>query len=308
MMRLVVLPLAIIALFGSASSALTADEKPKLAFTEDGKDLVVSTTITVNNSAHVLWTHTTVLGNDVRLSYYVFQNRDLLVRSQKRIEVKWRLVGRKKGEETYHVERSFLPSSAELKELLPQLQKLAEEGEKFRKELKPLKDFTNINLEEFGIKRVEPKKDAKTGFVVGGKNPTTLIKDLTEINGRTIAELEKQMRPGAKGLEGSRAGFLGPEERLLEVLAEDNRYVVDELGLTHQELAKHLHVMARIGLKFNNQEFLYHGRRFKVTGMDIATAGSQFSPFFDGTQASQVARVWNLDNGKGIGYSLLVPR
>jgi hypothetical protein len=73
----------------------------------------------------------------VRLYYQVFQNRDLLVRSQKRIAVKWRLVGHKKGNETYHVEKSFLPSSAELKELLPQLQKLMEEGEKFKKERKP---------------------------------------------------------------------------------------------------------------------------------------------------------------------------
>jgi hypothetical protein len=114
-----------------------ADKNPELTFTQDGKDLVVSATITVNNSSHVLWTHAIVLGKDVRLYYQVFQNRDLLVRSQKRIEVKWRLVGHKKGEETYHVEKSFLPSSAELRELLPQLQKLMEKGEKFKKKLKP---------------------------------------------------------------------------------------------------------------------------------------------------------------------------
>jgi hypothetical protein len=119
------------------TGAFPADERPELTFTQDGKDLVVSATVTVNNSSHVLWTHAIVLGNDVRLDYQVFQNRDLLVRSQKQIEVKWRLVGRKKGEETYRVEKGFLPSSAELKELLPQLQKLMEEGEKFKKELKP---------------------------------------------------------------------------------------------------------------------------------------------------------------------------
>ena len=119
------------------TGAFPADEKPELTFTQDGEDLVVSATITVNNSSHVLWTHAIVLGNDVRLYYQVFQNRDLLVRSQKQIEVKWRLVGRKKGEETYHVEKGFLPSSAELKELLPHLQKLMEEGEKCKKEVKP---------------------------------------------------------------------------------------------------------------------------------------------------------------------------
>jgi hypothetical protein len=123
------------------AEAFPAYGKPKLTFTRDGKDLVVSARITANNSSHVLWTHALVLGKDVHLSYYVFQNRDSLVRSQKEIEVKWRLVGRKKGEEAYHVEveKSFLPSSAELKELLPQLQKLAEEGKKFKegKGLKP---------------------------------------------------------------------------------------------------------------------------------------------------------------------------
>jgi hypothetical protein len=128
---------AIAALVVSASSPLAADEKLKLSFTQDGKDLVVFTTLTVNNSSHVLGTHAIVLGSDARLYYQVFQNRDLLVRSQKQIEVKWRLVGHKKGNETYHVEKSFLPSSAELKALLPQLQTLMKEGEKFKKALKP---------------------------------------------------------------------------------------------------------------------------------------------------------------------------
>jgi hypothetical protein len=114
------------------TGAPKGDEKPELSFTQDGKDLVVSATITVNNSSHVLWTHAVVLGKDVRLYYQVFQNRDLLVRSQKQIEVKWRLVGHQKGGETYHVEKTFLPSSVELKELLPQLQKLREEGEKVK--------------------------------------------------------------------------------------------------------------------------------------------------------------------------------
>jgi hypothetical protein len=115
------------------------------------------------------------------------------------------------------------------------------------------------------------------------------------------------MRPGAKSKVGSEKGFLGPDERLLNVLATDNRYVVDELGLTHQELAKHLHVLARIGSMFTNQEFLYHGRRFKVTGMDRFSAGYQLSAFHDGTKANQEATVHNLDNGKKIAYSLLVP-
>lgn len=171
----------------------------------------------------------------------------------------------------------------------------------------PASDFTNIDLAKLGVKLVQPMKDPKTGFIVGGKNPTPLFEMLTEINGRTIADLEKDMRPGAKSEVGSEKGFLGADERLLEVLDGDNRYVVDELGLTHQELARHLHILAAIGAKISGQEFLYHGRRFKVTGMDRATAGNQLSPFKDGTKANQEATVHNLDNRKKVGYSLLVP-
>src|SRR2546423_1770790 len=80
--------------------------------------------------------------------------------------------------------------------------------------------YTVADAKRLGVEPVAPKRDPDTGFVVGGKNSTALIRKLTKINGRTIAELEKDMRPGAL----SRAGFLGPKESLLEVLAEDNRY------------------------------------------------------------------------------------
>jgi hypothetical protein len=158
---------------------------------------------------------------------------------------------------------------------------------------------------------VEVKKDAKTGFVVGGKNDTALIRGLKEINGRTIAELEKDMRPGAKSEVGSRAGFLGPEEKLLDVMAADNRYVVDELGLTHQELAKHLHAIGAIGRwqvwdhGRYDYEFVYRGRRFKTS--TVVTKGIQPSPFLDGTQSGTDVIVENLDTGKKMRYGLLVP-
>jgi hypothetical protein len=170
----------------------------------------------------------------------------------------------------------------------------------------PLKDFTNIKLEDFGIKPVDPKKDAKTGFIIGGKNATELIRGLTEINGKSIADLEKAMRPGA----ASKAGFLGRDEKLLEVMATDNRHVVDELGLTHQVLAKHLHAMGAVWLwqlknKQLEREFLYHGRKFKVNG--VATLGFQDSPFGDGTKSGSDVTVHNLSNGKKLEYALLVP-
>jgi hypothetical protein len=157
---------------------------------------------------------------------------------------------------------------------------------------------------------VKPHKDEKTGFLVGGTNPTEIIATLTEINGIAIDRLEADMRPMAKSDVGSRVGFLGPKEKLLEVLAADNRYIVDELGLSHRELARHLHAIAAIGMwqrkhKKEEAEFLYHGKRYKVV---VETSrGTQPSPFRDGTTSGSNATITNLDNGKKLQYGLLVP-
>ena len=167
-------------------------------------------------------------------------------------------------------------------------------------------DFTNIKLDEYDIEAVEPKKDPKTGFLVGGKNSTDLIKGLTQINGKTIAGLEKLMRPGVS----SKAGFLGKDEKLLDIMAADNDTVVGRLGLTHHELAKQMHAMGAVWrwqLKNKQLEapFLYQGRKFKVIG--VATRGLQPSPFGDGTASGSNVTVHNLDNGKTLRYGLLVP-
>jgi hypothetical protein len=118
------------------------------------------------------------------------------------------------------------------------------------------------------------------------------------------------MRPGAKSEVGSGKGFLGPDEKLIDMLTADNQYVVDELRLTHQELAKHLHAMGTIGFWQDQHdkaeaEFLYHGRRFKVKV--VSWRGYQFSPFLDGTKTDSDVTVQNLANGKKLKYSLLVP-
>jgi hypothetical protein len=171
----------------------------------------------------------------------------------------------------------------------------------------PPKDYKNIDLTKHHIPAVAAKKDAKTGFVVGGTNSTELIRKLTEINGLTIATLEKTMRPG----KSSSAGFLGKEEKLLEVMAADNKTVVDELGLTHQDLARPMHAMGAVALLLGKTanappvEFIYEGRRFKVKRSD--TRGRQPSPFDDDTASGSNALVHNLDSGKKIGYGLLVP-
>lgn len=163
-----------------------------------------------------------------------------------------------------------------------------------------LQDFTDVRLESLKLAAVPEKKDEKTGFIIGGKNAMSVITRLLEFNGLTIAELEREMRPGA----ASAAGFLGADEDLLQVLASDNELVTKTLGRTHQELALHLRILAAIGGK-QREPFLYHGRRFKVRF--IYSRGYQDSPFRDGTRASSEAIIENLASGKELKYSLLVP-
>ncbi len=159
------------------------------------------------------------------------------------------------------------------------------------------------------LRPVPPMKDPATGFIVGGRNATSLIKGLTHINGRTIAELEEDMRPENPNVTAwrSRAGFLGPDEGLLDIMAEDNRFVVEELGLTHQALARPLLVMGIAGgSTFHPRTIRYHGKRFRVAV--TIYRGSQVSPFRDKTATYKDATVENLETGKFLEYSLLVPQ
>jgi hypothetical protein len=163
------------------------------------------------------------------------------------------------------------------------------------------KDFKDVPLADLGIKLVTPTADAKTGFLVGGRNETGLIAKLTEINGQPVEDLQREMRPGVT----STKGFLGADEKLLDILVEDNQYVVDQLGLTHQQLARHLHVLGELAFRHQGKEILYHGRRYKLGGAMFR--GSIDSPFEDGTRTNREASIENLDNGKRLKYSLLVP-
>jgi hypothetical protein len=167
-----------------------------------------------------------------------------------------------------------------------------------------LTDYTKADLKSLGIEPCPVAKDEKTGFIVGGKNETSLIAKLPSLAGRSIKSLEKDMRPGAL----SRLGFLGKDESLLEILAEDNRFVVETKGLSHRELAHHLHIVGALAIKNAQKdpfEFLYHGKRFKVTGQCFR--GTIDSPFEDGTKTNCAANVWNVATGKTVGFSLLVP-
>lgn len=162
------------------------------------------------------------------------------------------------------------------------------------------KDWKDVPAKELGYEPFKPTKDPKTGFVVGGKNETGLIRKLTALNGRSIAALEKDMRPG----ESSTKGFLGKDENLLDILAMDNDFVLDKLGLTHQELSRHLLLLAAIAEK-GNKEIVYHGQGFKLKF--VAFRGVVLSPFEDGTKTNKEVEITNVKTGKTVKYSVLVP-
>ncbi|MFO1518659.1 MAG: hypothetical protein U1F57_03185 [bacterium] len=132
-------------------------------------------------------------------------------------------------------------------------------------------------------------------FETGVVNSTEAILELKEINGQSVDVLERRMRPGASSTEG----FLGENESLLRVMAEDNDYVLSQ-GLTHRRIALELGRVEAAG-----QLGLYRGRRFAVKG--IIYLGSQESPFRDGDGASMDLRIVNLDSGKSMRYSTLLP-
>jgi len=135
--------------FATAYSRIDS-HKPKLHFTQDGNDVIVSMFVEVADAPHVLWTHATlVMDGDayllgprrptklvrIDLSYHVIQSRDDPVLEHQRhriksVEVKWRLVDPTRTDVEYRVNNEFNPSAAELRELASQMSKLAEQTER----------------------------------------------------------------------------------------------------------------------------------------------------------------------------------
>ncbi|MFO0964144.1 MAG: hypothetical protein U0793_34510 [Gemmataceae bacterium] len=163
------------------------------------------------------------------------------------------------------------------------------------------KDWAEVPLKELGIEPFKAKKDEKTGFVVGGKNETALLRKLTEINGRSLADLEKDMRPGAF----STKGFLGAKEKLLDILAEDNEVVLGKLGQTHQDLARHLQILGAVAQKKKSETIVYRGRKLAL--QVVVFRGFAQSPFLDGTKTNMEVTATNEASKKKLTYSLLIP-
>ena len=81
------------------------------------------------------------------------------------------------------------------------------------------------------------KKEKKTRCIVSEKN----IPGLTELNGVPISIIEERARPG----KGAQSGFLGKDERLIDVLKKDWE-TVRKLGVTHRQLANCLQCLMEV--------------------------------------------------------------
>jgi len=172
-----------------------------------------------------------------------------------------------------------------------------------------------LSPQELKVESYSPHPDTSTPeFMVGGVNSTELIRSITAFNGRPLADIEKDMRPTKNGdmAKTSVAGFLGADESLVDVLAQDNDFVRG-LGLTHEDMAFPLKYIRRFyelgfgksraisGIK--DTYFTLGGNKYQLT--TTQNLGSQGSPFRDGTFASSIFSVKNLSNGESISGSML---
>lgn len=173
------------------------------------------------------------------------------------------------------------------------------------RKLTKVRSIGGASLADLGLRYVEPRRDKSSPFLVGGSNTTETILGLKSLNGIAIESLERQMRPGAPGDAGSNAGFLGRSERLLEIMAADNRFV-QNLGLTHQELARPLLLLGYYARKnHRGSEITLGGLTFTVRAKVYTSP--QYSPFHDGTAEGTDVTIINKKTGYGLTYSLLVP-
>ncbi len=104
------------------------DANLKMGLKVEGPALVISAAprININDAPYALWTRPIVRDKgEVDLHFYVFQNSDLLTRSNRHIAMTWRIPHDPKANHTFRVHGDiFYPDTAELKLLLPQMQRL----------------------------------------------------------------------------------------------------------------------------------------------------------------------------------------
>lgn len=145
------------------------------------------------------------------------------------------------------------------------------------------------------------------GFKINGINDTNEIKGLNSLNGISIYKLEADMKPSKL----SDSGFIGIDESLLQVLANDNNTVL-KMDLNHQQIADFLEyfkkafdVVFKNEASYEKHAFEYNGRIF-IFEIE-AWRGIQESPFNDGTFTNTDCNLVCLQDGSSINYSGILP-
>jgi hypothetical protein len=170
-----------------------------------------------------------------------------------------------------------------------------------------LGDLKDVNLK---IEESLPRKDKSSDFFLYGDNTSDVIKKTKTLNDKSIDELEKIMYPNSVDrIHGSVSGFLGSNDKLLDVLIKDNDYVRNELGLSHRKLAEPLKIINHALDKWilPGTPFLFHGNIYMLH--ETVTHGFQCSPFFDDDSpyCSRALVVYNLSAGELLSFSTLAP-
>ena len=145
------------------------------------------------------------------------------------------------------------------------------------------------------------------GFQVGGVNSSETIRGLTQLGGKSIEQLEQDMRPEAL----SHSGFIGKDESLVDVLAKDNN-LVSSLGLTHTELAEPLIYVRALQEQIGLDSMYHTPLKFTYKGTDYLVAaygwsGTQESPFPNMHSAGLDLVVQNTETGQRIQFSSMMP-
>ena len=181
------------------------------------------------------------------------------------------------------------------------------------------KDYTEYG-KKWTLRSVwpDPKTEPGSGFHLGGANTDETLQKLKSINGISIEELEKRMRPDGY----SKFGFLGKGEHLIPVLRKDNTYVVEKKKSSHRAIALALAMMADIGQKEAGQfadkavHFTYRGQRYEY--LVRINGGYQNNPFsktkeFSGaddeatTSGSGIITLRNLTTSHELAWSTMMP-
>lgn len=165
------------------------------------------------------------------------------------------------------------------------------------------KDVSELTPDEIGYELATQSDE--NGFVIAGRNETEAVRTIESLNGVSLEELENLMRPGTYKPGGSESGFLGADEHLIDVLVADNERIVDQWGLTHQQIARPLLDLGYLARSHDVPLVHYRGGLYLLSS--VSFAGVQESPFGDDTQTNTDVTIWNLKNGASISYSLLVP-